>query len=72
MCGCMLVTADYLGQMAAADYPDELELLFQGSPCKHDDHLVFAHPATGNPIDRSKLLMGIRWAPQQRVAAETK
>ena len=26
--GCMLVTADYLGQMAATDYPDELELLF--------------------------------------------
>jgi len=26
--GCMLVTADYLGQMAAADYPDELELLY--------------------------------------------
>jgi hypothetical protein len=26
--GCMLVTADYLGQMAATDYPDELEMLF--------------------------------------------
>jgi hypothetical protein len=26
--GCMLVTADYLGQMAAVDYPDELEMLF--------------------------------------------
>jgi hypothetical protein len=26
--GCMLVTADYLGQMAAADYPDELALLY--------------------------------------------
>ena len=26
--GCMLVTADYLGQMAATDYPDELDLLF--------------------------------------------
>lgn len=25
---CMLVTADYLGQMAAADYPDELDLLY--------------------------------------------
>jgi len=26
---CMLVTADYLGQMSASDYPTELELLFQ-------------------------------------------
>lgn len=27
--GSMLVTADYLGQMAAADYPDELQTLFR-------------------------------------------
>ena len=27
--GCALATADYLGQMAAVDYPDELEILFQ-------------------------------------------
>lgn len=26
--GCAVGTADYLGQMAAADYPDELEILF--------------------------------------------
>lgn len=26
--GCALATADYLGQMAASDYPDELEILF--------------------------------------------
>lgn len=26
--GCALGTADYLGQMAAADYPDELEILY--------------------------------------------
>ncbi len=26
--GCALATADYLGQMAASDYPDELEVLF--------------------------------------------
>lgn len=26
--GCALATADYLGQMAAADYPDELGILF--------------------------------------------
>jgi len=34
----------------------ELELLFQDSQFKRDDDLVFAHPETGNPIDRSKLL----------------
>jgi hypothetical protein len=27
--GCALATADYLGQMAADDYPDELEILFK-------------------------------------------
>ncbi|MES2696274.1 MAG: hypothetical protein V4773_22570 [Verrucomicrobiota bacterium] len=27
--GCALGTADYLGQMAAADYPDELEILYE-------------------------------------------
>jgi hypothetical protein len=27
--GCALATADYLGQMAASDYPDELDILFQ-------------------------------------------
>jgi hypothetical protein len=27
--GCALATADYLGQMAAADYPDELEILYR-------------------------------------------
>jgi hypothetical protein len=26
--GCALATADFLGQMAASDYPDELEILF--------------------------------------------
>ncbi|MSU65575.1 MAG: hypothetical protein EXS38_05625 [Opitutus sp.] len=26
--GCALATTDYLGQMAAADYPDEKEILF--------------------------------------------
>ena len=34
----------------------ELELLFQDSAYKRDDDLVFAHPETGKPIDRSKLL----------------
>ena len=27
--GCALATADYLGQMAATDYPDELEILYR-------------------------------------------
>jgi integrase len=34
----------------------ELELLSQQSRWKGDDDLVFAHPETGRPIDRSKLL----------------
>ncbi len=34
----------------------ELELLFQASSAHDDEHLVFAHPATGAPIDRSRLL----------------
>jgi integrase len=34
----------------------ELEPLFQDSQYKRDDDLVFAHPETGKPIDRSKLL----------------
>ena len=29
MIGCALATADYLGQMAAPDYPDELGILFE-------------------------------------------
>jgi integrase len=34
----------------------ELDRLYQASPHKADDDLAFAHPATGKPIDRSKLL----------------
>jgi integrase len=34
----------------------ELELLSRDSQYKSDDDLVFAHPETGRPIDRSKLL----------------
>ena len=40
----------------AARVAGELELLFQASRDRSDDDLVFAHPATGKPIDRSKLL----------------
>jgi integrase len=34
----------------------ELDLLHQQTACRHDDDLVFAHPHTGKPIDRSRLL----------------
>ncbi len=34
----------------------ELDRLHQETPYRHDDELVFAHPHTGKPIDRSKLL----------------
>jgi integrase len=34
----------------------ELERLYQDSPYQGDDDLVFAHPATGGPYDRSRLL----------------
>jgi integrase len=43
----------------------ELELLSQESRWKHDDDLVFAHPETGNPIDRSKLLKRFKAALQR-------
>lgn len=36
--GCCVATADYLGQMAADDYPDELPLLFREF-CESDDYL---------------------------------
>ena len=34
----------------------ELELLFQRSSYQSDEDLVFAHPRTGKPMDRSRLL----------------
>jgi len=36
--------------------PAELELLFQTSSYQADEDLVFAHPHSGRPIDRSLLL----------------
>jgi hypothetical protein len=36
--GCAIATADYLGQMSAADYPDELEILF-GEFHESDDYV---------------------------------
>lgn len=34
----------------------ELDRLHQETPHRHDDDLVFAHPHTGKPIDRSRVL----------------
>ncbi|MEY2878366.1 MAG: hypothetical protein RLZZ15_746 [Verrucomicrobiota bacterium] len=39
--GCALATADYLAQMAAADYPDELEILFDEFK-ESDDYIGLA------------------------------
>ena len=41
--GCALATADYLGQMAAADYPDELEILFH--EFKESDDYIHLPPS---------------------------
>ncbi len=50
--GCALATADYLGQMAAADYPDELEILFHEFK-ESDDfiHLPASRRAFKSPAD---------------------
>ncbi|MCF7688035.1 MAG: hypothetical protein K9M98_06955 [Cephaloticoccus sp.] len=42
--GCALATADYLGQMAAPDYPDELDALF-GEFKESYDYYHVAHSA---------------------------
>jgi hypothetical protein len=41
--GCALATADYLGQMAAADYPDELEILF--NEFRESDEFIHLPPS---------------------------
>ncbi len=41
--GCALATADFLGQMAAADYPDELEILFR--EFKESDDFIHLPPS---------------------------
>ena len=41
--GCALATGDYLGQMAAADYPDELEILYLEFR-ESDDYLRLPQP----------------------------
>ncbi|MGH2871175.1 MAG: tyrosine-type recombinase/integrase [Solirubrobacteraceae bacterium] len=50
----------------------ELELLSQDSEYKGDDDLVFAHPATGNPIDRSKLLKRFKAALRRAKVREVR
>ena len=40
---------------AAVPVGSGLERLFQASPFKDDDDLVFANPASGRPLDRSKV-----------------
>jgi integrase len=40
----------------ADDVARELDLLFQASSYQTDEDLVFAHPHTGKPMDRSQLL----------------
>ncbi|MDO8542681.1 MAG: hypothetical protein Q7S40_19750 [Opitutaceae bacterium] len=41
--GCSLATADYLGQMAAVDYPDELEILY--SEFQESDDFIHLPPS---------------------------
>ena len=41
--GCALATADYLGQMAAADYPEELSILFH--EFKESDDFIHLPPS---------------------------
>jgi hypothetical protein len=41
--GCALATADYLGQMAALDYPDELQILFD--EFQESDDFIHLPPA---------------------------
>jgi hypothetical protein len=57
--GCALATSDYLGQMAAADYPDELEILFQEFE-ESDDYIHLppsrrAFKSAGELIERTPI-----------------
>lgn len=48
----------------------ELDRHFQRSAFQHDDDLVFAHPATGGPLDPSKILCSFgRFCSASRTAA---
>jgi integrase len=50
----------------------ELDLLFKDSMRKGDDDLVFAHPETGKPIDRSKLLKRFKAALRRAEVREVR
>jgi integrase len=50
----------------------ELDLLFKDSLRKGDDDLVFAHPETGKPIDRSKLLKRFKAALRRAEVREVR
>lgn len=47
--GCALASADYLGQMAAVDYPDELEILYH----EFEESDNFVHVAEAKRLFRS-------------------
>jgi integrase len=50
----------------------ELARLFQDSPSQGDDDLVFAHPKTGKPIDRSRLLKRFKAALRRAEVREVR
>jgi integrase len=50
----------------------ELDRLFQDSATQSDDDLVFAHPATGKPIDRSRLLKRFKAALRRAEVREVR
>jgi integrase len=54
----------------AARVARELELLYRDTPYKSDADLVFAHPHTGKPIDRSRLLKRFKAALQRAEVRE--
>ena len=47
----------------------ELDRLHRETVYRHDDELVFAHPHTGKPIDRSRLLKRFKAALDARWGA---
>ncbi|MSU22909.1 MAG: hypothetical protein EXS32_03700 [Opitutus sp.] len=60
--GCSLATADFLGQMAAADYPDELEILFD--EFQESDDFIHLPPSRRafKSCDELKMRTPLFWA----------
>lgn len=54
--GCAVATADYLGQMAATDYPDELEILFE--EFKESDDFIHLPPERRAFASAEQLIQG--------------